>query len=535
MKDYKRKKCAFGSNSIGRIKTVSDSLTQNELQNRGAEYQSDLWAEPLQILNSTLSSLFGGLDFSSNKTEDLIKNPDISPIISNPPKGVSEDFWRGESTEANDGFALGGKVGYFPVEVEGKEVAETPNGNIFQFNGPSHEEGGIKANLPIGTDIYSDRIKIDGKTIAERKKGRALKEQRLEKRLNEVDDPILKRTLDRLKENHLIEEEAEKAIQSSLSRYDNKAAYGLDGDDPNAFMYKRPSIVTNPNPIELENIPSKSLNSILPNSIGQLKPLPLSSLPKDKFDFKSFSSNIGKFLEKNSAAIPTMGDSLGLYGNISQGLNSLLSAENNAATDTPNENAFLNYGKEAKKSLENEESYLNSLQDSQESDLKTARNSAIVRNRRTARDINTMRTGDYAVDSNFNDMFSKLQGTYLGQLMNIESQRINLNNDIDRIVMGGEVQKDLANRQDKGARDTAIALGNKDLAKMISITGKDFNKIKQRAIQSKYLNQAFDFLKTNVMTGDISQDEKKKGNINKNYVYNNFFKSLLSSPEEEDQ
>ena len=61
----------------------------------------------------------------------------------------------------------GGKV---PVEVEGGEVAETPSGQLLDFKGPSHKEGGINTSLPPGTDIFSETIKIGGKSLAEIKK-----------------------------------------------------------------------------------------------------------------------------------------------------------------------------------------------------------------------------------------------------------------------------------------------------------------------------------------------------------------------------
>ena len=54
-------------------------------------------------------------------------------------------------------------------------------------------------------------------------------------------------------------------------------------------------------------------------------------------------------------------------------------------------------------------------------------------------------------------------------------------------------------------------MGKKDMGKMISLTGKQFNDIKERLVQAKYLNQALDFLQTNVMTGDIERDPSKAG------------------------
>lgn len=54
-------------------------------------------------------------------------------------------------------------------EVEKSENAITPNGEFMQFNGKSHDSGGIPTNLDSGTMIFSDRLKMPGtkKTFAQ--------------------------------------------------------------------------------------------------------------------------------------------------------------------------------------------------------------------------------------------------------------------------------------------------------------------------------------------------------------------------------
>lgn len=47
-------------------------------------------------------------------------------------------------------------------EVEKQENAISPDGTFKQFNGPSHEDGGIKTNLPQGAIIFSDKLKPQG-------------------------------------------------------------------------------------------------------------------------------------------------------------------------------------------------------------------------------------------------------------------------------------------------------------------------------------------------------------------------------------
>jgi hypothetical protein len=71
------------------------------------------------------------------------------------------------------------------VEVEGGEMYETPQGETGEFKGPSHEQGGIpmevNQDIPEGTKVYSDRLKIGKETLAERKEARERKIANLEK------------------------------------------------------------------------------------------------------------------------------------------------------------------------------------------------------------------------------------------------------------------------------------------------------------------------------------------------------------------
>lgn len=71
------------------------------------------------------------------------------------------------------------------VEVEGGEMYETPQGEVGEFEGPSHEEGGIPLevgqDVEQGTKVYSDRLKVGDKTLAERKEARERRTANLEK------------------------------------------------------------------------------------------------------------------------------------------------------------------------------------------------------------------------------------------------------------------------------------------------------------------------------------------------------------------
>lgn len=66
-------------------------------------------------------------------------------------------------------FPMGGVNPNVNAEVELSENSIAPNGEFTQYNGPSHEQGGIPVNMEPGERIYSDRLKVPGtkKTFAE--------------------------------------------------------------------------------------------------------------------------------------------------------------------------------------------------------------------------------------------------------------------------------------------------------------------------------------------------------------------------------
>jgi hypothetical protein len=64
-------------------------------------------------------------------------------------------------------FAMGGMNMQPNAEVEKQENTLNPDGTTTQFDGPSHEQGGIPTNLDPGTMIFSDKLKYNGKTFAD--------------------------------------------------------------------------------------------------------------------------------------------------------------------------------------------------------------------------------------------------------------------------------------------------------------------------------------------------------------------------------
>ena len=213
------------------IETPDEAIAQNELNLSKALVKSEngltntldfLGAAGLQIGTSMMSK--GSLGENPSGLEKaLFNNKDSIIGALNILGGASQ-------------FAKGGTVGNPKVEVEGKEVAELPDGQVGEFKGPSHEEGGIKMNLPEGTDIYSKRIKVEGKTMAERKLARERKIESLMKLIEKNPlDKTLRDTLKKIQENNDFLDEKDMLIQNTLHSYNQgiKRAYGgtLEDED----------------------------------------------------------------------------------------------------------------------------------------------------------------------------------------------------------------------------------------------------------------------------------------------------------------
>lgn len=213
------------------IETPDEAIAQNELNLSKALVKSEngltntldfLGAAGLQIGTSMMSK--GSLGENPSGLEKALFNNKDSIIGALNILGGSSQF------------AKGGTVNNPRVEVEGQEVAELPNGQVGEFQGPSHEDGGIKMNLPEGTDIYSKRIKVEGKTMAERKLARERKIESLMKLIEKNPlDKTLRQTLKKIQENNTFLDEKDMLIQNTLHSYNQgiKRAYGgtLEDED----------------------------------------------------------------------------------------------------------------------------------------------------------------------------------------------------------------------------------------------------------------------------------------------------------------
>lgn len=418
--------------------------------------------------------------------------------------------------------AYGGLSDNIPIEVEGDEMAELPNGMMLDFEGPTHEQGGIPVDVPEGTKIYSNRILVGNKTtgyktMSRRKWDREKKIKDLEKKADKG-DIIAKKTLDRYMLTAGKEEELDMGIQELLNNQEQKFdrekypfGTGLDGIDPtmkmllpNAFQK---GVGWKQQPFTLGEAPKYTLGKV-----DNTKPT-LANL--STFDFKnnttvpttakiSKATTVQEPVNKFNLGeiLPYVGDAIGIIGNIGAGIANQKAVDNYKANRRLEVNHFKDFGKKGLETLDSSKKYVRQMGEMSRNDIEGQRLKATTANRQSARGVNTMRALDLATQEQANrmDLQSYIQeAAMLQQILNQQAQMENVQ---DQMVMTGEGARDMRER------DTDANINNMqlraDLAKAnaLSHTGKSLNDILERNATIKAMNNAYSNFKTNAV-GDL--------------------------------
>jgi len=128
-------------------------------------------------------------------------------------------------------FPEGGQIGAPNVELELQENTLNPDGSTHQFDGQSHSNGGIKANLDPGTLVFSDRLKKDGKTYADLNKPNMTKkedkvlEDNKSNRLQKLTAELMKSAKN--KKSMVLFQEQEQAKANKLAKYAGRIGYKM--------------------------------------------------------------------------------------------------------------------------------------------------------------------------------------------------------------------------------------------------------------------------------------------------------------------
>ena len=167
-----------------------------------------------------------------------LKTKEVKPIA--PPETFYKDYQQDavwQKLNNYQQYAMGGQSNNPNAEVEGNELMRYPDGSTQLMNGPSHENGGIPVNIPQGTEIFSDRLKLPGskKTIAEEAKKYATdKEDKILS--NKKSTSIAKNTAklsSQFKQQKLDElfNAQEQLKQAKLAKYANKLGVSLPNSE----------------------------------------------------------------------------------------------------------------------------------------------------------------------------------------------------------------------------------------------------------------------------------------------------------------
>lgn len=468
------------------------------------------------------------------------------------------------------GFAFGGKVpGNVPVEVEGDEVGETPDGQLIDFEGPSHEKGGIDVALPEGTEIFSKRIKVKGKTMAERKKDREKKEMTLAKLLEKSgNDIVLKNSLKRTKKNNAIEEESDQKLQDMIStmkkmahefayggevKYDNGGKVGPGGikygdpdpknpADPYHYMTAQEVLAKSQNFLALNGGASGPQidfdaidNYFSKGTISDNASLDGVGMTDQETSFDSYAERLNRpyqgstdkeaettedpKLPGSKMKLPnfTTGDMVGMAGTLYSAFQPMKNTQANRAGDTPNINAFEDYGNDALERMEEAKGYIAGQRDKALEDVETSRTRITANNRNTARGVNTMRALDLASEVNANRAEGDIYDNFSKQMMQMLSQQAGFENQQDQAVMTGEQNRDLADRQDRDNYYTQMAQDIATKGEGIQTLGKMLNQNKKNTMAEQAVNDAsINFKYSNgVLTDKAGNVVMSKGELKK--------------------
>ena len=545
-------KYATGTMVTNYMENPMTELTQNQINLAKAQQEanSNPWIMGLQAVGTATQQVGQQIAMSNAKT------PGQKNMVSSLGTGLNML----DTLGSLNSFAFGGGISKanVPVEVEGQEVGETPQGQLMQFNGPSHESGGIPVSLPEGTEIYSKRVSIDGKTMAQRKKARENKENRIVKASGDFSDSIAKNTLKRVKTINQKEEELDRSIQAIIARQEQKRnpnqefasggqvgkyAYdptvvgsGLRNDylnDMYSLNQLKQQFSGQPNYVEnMDKLLTPQANQLgIPITADPYSTQP-STMP---LNTGTESNPTGKSFTMPEMDKYTTGDVMNIGGNMFSAFAPYFNTMANRAGDTPNVNSYKDFGKDALNKLDQSEQYIAQQRDADLKDLALARNSAISRGRNSARGVNTMRALDLATDQSLNNTQSKVYNQYAQQMMQLLNQQANAENIQDQMVMRGEESRDLADRHD---RDNFYSVKGQDLANLgyhVAKTGESVNQVKTRNTTENTLNSQYGHFNYDPYTGKLIGKPNTGSGIDYQTEYPNDLKVALATGEYKNQ
>ena len=447
-----KKKLAYGYNRMT-VESPAEAMADNDIMMAKANEKAakDPWAIGTAMLGSLLMQNAGKLGgLAGGGAGDIGETggsfSDDTTMFN---EGVGGDMGVPDGTAyAKNGMQAG--VG--EVEVEGGEVFETQDGEAGEFSGPSHAEGGIDVNLDKPTNVFSTKVLKDGESMADRKKARLNKIAGLQKKMDaNPTDKLLRTTFERTKANLDKEEFKDLASQQLVAALMGsksgdvglKAEFGIM--DWMSGLFNKEDDIQDPN-APVDNTESTSMGT-------------------------------------------SFGDMMSIGGNLFSGIAPLLNTLKQRATDTPNINAFEDFGQDALDVNTTAQGYVKGQKADAIQGIKEAGVSQRTKTRNASRGVNQMKAGDLATFSVEREAEGDVYNNFAKQMMGLLGERAGLEQEQDKVVMTGEAARDEADRADKDAFYTAKGQDLSTLGTSIQQTGKDLNEAKQQKAMKKILDQ----------------------------------------------
>lgn len=387
-------------------------------------------------------------------------------------------------------YAMGGQV---PVEVEGGEVAQAPNGQMAQFQGPSHEQGGISANLPQGTKVYSDRLAIDGKTMQQRKQSREKQVGKFDKLLDKnPTDTINRDTFSRVKNFADMQEQQDLSMQEAANQIYQKIPQLQDPGQYNQSQLEQgqgqQGQLADLGQVQPANIPrfamGTSTSGVESNPYPGMADFAMNFNPSDAllaptpgYTKPGMSTDVVDNNHVMNTDMPySPGDKLGFMGNILGGALPLATTLANRTGDTPNVNSFQNFGKDAIAANNKAMGFMGQVRDNTLSNLNLQATGQRTRNRNSATGVNTSRALDLTTNAQEGVSTNNAYASYAQQMAGLYNEQSKLSNQKDLYTDTGAQGANRADRMDRDSFFTNLGQNFGNISNLTQKTGKEINE-----------------------------------------------------------
>lgn len=447
-------------------------------------YRDTALSQASQVIDPITASVNQGLDLAGGLLATL-----------------SSDQWAKGKIQTKG--AYGNSQQNVPIEVEGGETAQLPNGQMIGFNGASHEYGGIDVDLPEGTEIYSQRLTRNGQTLADRKVEREEKMKRATQKVRDrvKEDKLAQNTLERLQMINDYQEAQDTAFQNGVRDLVSQ----IYGDDSGVYPQANAACggrIKAWAGLDIDDyIQRKAEEAGLkkgfqpPFDIKFTAPLRDSSVYDEKGNSTTVKGNSNTGTTTTTPwynqllSAMTLGNMNVLGGNMFQGLAPYFTTLKQREGDMPNVNAWKNYNRDTLRTLNDAIDTYNRNRDTDLADLELNRRSMLNQARNSARGVNTLRSLDNMISEQYQEGVDKINNSYNDRYMQLLGQIAANQTARDEKVMKSEENRMLADIQDRDNFYRQLATDQAFIGQGIAQSGKDLNDMRLATVNANLLNQ----------------------------------------------